>query len=160
MRPEGGSATEASEGAVGAGGDKAGGVTPRDTAKTGVKVGRRQENMVHCQGGHYRYRRTQKHTRRIFKQEQEGRQSSCVARVEENREKVNGAQGEPTENGAIRPGHQPTQANAGTGVKGACRPQALSRYTGVRRLKPLRSCSFADSGRRERKSAFAVVATL
>ena len=38
MRPVGGSATEASDGGVGARGGKSGGVAPESTARTGVKV--------------------------------------------------------------------------------------------------------------------------
>ena len=38
MRPVGGSATEASDGGVGAHGGKSGGVAPEGTVKTGVKV--------------------------------------------------------------------------------------------------------------------------
>ena len=68
---------------------------------------------------------------------------------------TSGGQGETTQDCAIGLGHEPIQADAGNRV---CGPQALTRCvtsssTGVRRLEPLRSCSVAGCGSRERKSA-------
>ena len=84
MRPVGGSATEASDGGVGALGGKSGGVAPEDTAKTGVRVASAAGQMVRGRGGHHWYRRKQKHGRRISRWKQKGRQPSYVARVCEN----------------------------------------------------------------------------
>ena len=44
--------------------------------------------------------------------------------------KFSGGEGEPTQDGAIEWGHQPTQTNAGTDEEGVSRPQALPRYMG------------------------------
>ena len=55
-------------------------------------------------------------------------------------------------------GTSPPKPVPGTGVKGGCMPQALTRYmasssAGMGRLEPLRSCSVASCGSREKKSA-------
>ena len=157
MRPVGGSATETSDGGVGARGGKSGGVISEATAKTWVRV-----TSVAGQNG----ARPRRSSPVPTKAETRATNLTMGAEKAVNPHtwpvcpkiaKISGGKGEPTQDSAIGLGHQPTLANAGDRW-GVIRPQALTRYiasssTGVRRLQPLRSCSVAGCGNRKKKSA-------
>ena len=112
VRPEGGSATGAFEMSVGAVGGNAGGLTPKDTAKTGVHAA----SAAGKNGARPRRGITSKqaHEQQIS---QKGRQSSCVARVRENREKSGGVQGNPPKTALSGRGTSPPKSIPGTGEK-------------------------------------------
>ena len=114
MRPVGGSAAEASDGGVGVRGGKSGGVAPESTMKTGVKVA-----AAASQNG-ARPRRsspvpTEAETRATHLSPSGSRKvvnhhtwpvCAKIAKISEGK-------GEPTQDGAIGLGQQPTQANVG-----------------------------------------------
>ena len=158
MRPVGGSSTEAPDGGVGARGGNSGGVTPEDTASTGVKVA-----SAAGQNG-ARLRRSSsiptKEETRATNLPVGAERSSFLIRGPCARESLKSVEvrGSPPKTALSGRGTNPPKPMPGTDVEGVSRPQALTRRmtslsTGVRRLEPLRSCSVAGCGNRERNSA-------
>ena len=70
---------------------------------------------------------------------------------------IGGGEREPIQDSIFGTGHYPTKPKPGIGEDGVLRPQARMRYisvssTGLGFVDPLRSCSVAGSGTRDRMS--------
>ena len=114
IRTVGSSATEASDGGVGTRGGKSGGVAPESTAKTGVKAasvaGRSkwlaaEADIIGTDGSRNTGDESPGGSRKVVSPHT----WPACAKIA----KISGGKGEPTQDGAIGLGHQPTQANAG-----------------------------------------------
>ena len=158
MRPVGSSATDAPDGGAGARGDKSGEVAPEGTAKTGSKLA-----SAAGQTGVRPRRSSPVPTKAEIRAKNlpVGAERSSIlirgpcARKSRTPVKVRGS---PPKTAPSGWGTSPPEPMPGIDVEGVSRPQALTRYmasssSGVRRLEPLRRCSVAGCGNRERKSA-------